>query len=114
MSLLHLAASLPAVVACGAASIANLTGHRHPREQADLLGVPHTWIPVLGSLLGAGALGLLVGAAVPAVGLAAAAGLVLYFAGALVTHLRAGDLHLGAWALFFGASALALAAHLPW
>ncbi|WP_306371113.1 DoxX family protein [Nocardiopsis sp. CC223A] len=114
MPLLHLAASLPAVVVCGAASIANLTGHRYPREQADLLGVPHTWIPVLGALLGAGALGLLVGPAVPVVGLAAAAGLVLYFVGALVAHLRVGDLRLGAWALFFGSSAVALAAYVLW
>ncbi|MFY7066679.1 DoxX family protein [Nocardiopsis changdeensis] len=112
MSFLHLAAVLPAALLCAAAAVANLTGHRYPREEADRLGVPRTWIPVLGTLLGAGALGLLAGLAVPAVGLAAAAGLVLYFVGALVAHLRVGDLRLGAWALFSVLSAAALAAYL--
>lgn len=109
---LHIVASLPAALVCAAAAVANLTGHRYPREEADRLGVPRTWIPVLGTLLGAGALGLLVGAAVPAVGLAASAGLVLYFIGALIAHLRVGDLRLGAWAVFFGTSAAALTAYL--
>ncbi|CAL9395972.1 hypothetical protein SUDANB121_01364 [Nocardiopsis dassonvillei] len=112
--LLHLAASLPAAVLCAAAAAANLTGHRYPRREADRLGVPRSWIPFLGTLLGAGALGLLVGPAVPAVGLAASAGLVLYFTGGLVAHLRVGDLHLGAWAVFFGASAAAFTAYLLW
>jgi hypothetical protein len=53
------------------------------------LGVPHQWLPTLGALKAAGALGLLVGLAVPGLGVAAAAGLVLYFAGAVVTVVRA-------------------------
>lgn len=114
MSLLHLAASLPAAILCAAAAVANLTGHRYPREEAHRLGVPHGWIPVLGTLLGAGAIGLLVGPFVPAVGLAASGGLVLYFTGALAAHLRVGDLRLGAWSLFSGLSAAALAAYLLW
>ena len=39
----------------------------------------------------AGAVGLLVGIAVPALGVAAAIGLVLFFIGAIVTHVRAQD-----------------------
>jgi hypothetical protein len=43
----------------------------------------------LGLLKAAGALGLLVGVVVPPIGIAAAAGLVLFFVGAIITHLRA-------------------------
>ncbi|OLE27855.1 MAG: hypothetical protein AUG44_09075 [Actinobacteria bacterium 13_1_20CM_3_71_11] len=53
------------------------------------LGVPESWLPVLGALKAAGALGLLVGLRVPVLGVAAATGVVLYFTGAIVTHVRA-------------------------
>ncbi|GAA3203653.1 DoxX family protein [Nonomuraea roseoviolacea] len=52
-------------------------------------GVPQSWWPLLGAAKAAGAVGLLAGPAVPAIGIAAAIGLVLYFAGAVVTVLRA-------------------------
>ncbi|MFF0250619.1 DoxX family protein [Streptosporangium sandarakinum] len=52
-------------------------------------GVPESWWPWLGAARTAGAVGLLVGLAVPAVGIAAGIGLVLYFLGAVVTVLRA-------------------------
>jgi hypothetical protein len=51
--------------------------------------VPPSWTFPLGALKAAGALGLLAGFAVPLLGTAAAAGLVLFFLGALVAHLRA-------------------------
>jgi DoxX-like family len=52
-------------------------------------GVPHSWLVPLGAAKLAGALGLLVGIAVPVVGLAAALGLVLYFVGAAIAVVRA-------------------------
>ena len=52
-------------------------------------GVPRSWWPWLGVAKAAGAAGLLVGLLVPAVGIAAGIGLVLYFIGAVVTVLRA-------------------------
>ncbi|MFJ9693216.1 DoxX family protein [Kitasatospora sp. NPDC101183] len=52
-------------------------------------GVPRPWWVWLGVAKAAGAVGLLVGLAVPAVGYAAAVGLVLYFLGAVLTVLRA-------------------------
>lgn len=52
-------------------------------------GVPESWLFPLGVAKGAAAVGLLVGIAVPAIGVAAAVGLVLYFVGAIVTALRA-------------------------
>jgi hypothetical protein len=52
-------------------------------------GVPESWWTWLGVAKLAGAVGLLVGLAVPAVGVLAGVCLVLYFVGALVTVLRA-------------------------
>jgi hypothetical protein len=54
-------------------------------------GVPLSWFPVLASLQALGAIGLIVGLWVPGIGIAAAAALALYFVGAVVAHLRAGD-----------------------
>jgi hypothetical protein len=51
--------------------------------------VPHSWWPWLGTAKAAGAAGLLVGLFVPVIGAIAEIGLVLYFAGALVTVVRA-------------------------
>src|SRR6266542_3409705 len=51
--------------------------------------VPHSWWPWLGTAKAAGAAGLLVGLFVPVIGVMAGIGLVLYFAGAVVTVVRA-------------------------
>ncbi|MBB5856687.1 hypothetical protein HDA45_006774 [Amycolatopsis umgeniensis] len=52
--------------------------------------VPPSWIPPLASLKAAGAMGLLLGLlGVPYIGTAAAAGLVLFYVGAVITHVRA-------------------------
>jgi len=55
----------------------------------DMVRVPRSWLFPLGVLKTAGALGLLLGIAVPLLGVAAAVGLVLFFVGAVITHLRA-------------------------
>ena len=55
------------------------------------VGVSESWITTLGVLKATGALGLLIGIGVPAVGIAAAAGLVLFFIAAIITHLRRHD-----------------------
>src|SRR5207247_10251367 len=57
-------------------------------------GVSESWITMLGILKAAGAIGLLVGIGVPLIGTAAAVGLVLFFVGAIITHLRARDCQL--------------------
>jgi len=55
-------------------------------------GVPESWLTTLGTLKTVGAVGLLLGLlGVPPIGTAAAIGLVLFFVGAVITHLRAGD-----------------------
>jgi hypothetical protein len=55
------------------------------------VGVPARYFPVLASLELAGAAGIVVGLWLQPLGIAAAAGLVLYFVGALTGHLRVGD-----------------------
>lgn len=79
------------------------------------VGVPRSWLPLLGALKLAGGAGLVIGlAGIPLIGVAAAAGLVAFFIGAVVTHLRAGVLYnIGfpaAYLLLSGASLVMLLA----
>lgn len=53
------------------------------------LGVHKRSLPALGVLKALGAVGLMAGIWIPAIGVAAAAGLILYFVGAMVTVMRA-------------------------
>ncbi|HEY6470416.1 MAG TPA: DoxX family protein [Candidatus Dormibacteraeota bacterium] len=73
-------------------------------------GVPQSWLPTLGALKGAAAVGLLVGIVVPALGIAAGAGTIVFFLGAIATHLRAHWYSFGAPATFLtlGVAALTL------
>ena len=73
------------------------------------VGVPESWITILGILKAAGALGLLVGIGVPAIGIAAAIGLTLFFIGAIITHLRAHDHSFGLAIIFLLLAIAALA-----
>jgi hypothetical protein len=59
------------------------------------VGVSESWLTTLGILKAAGALGLLIGIRVPLMGIAAAIGLVLFFVGAIITHLRGRDYSFG-------------------
>ena len=58
----------------------------------DVVGVPVRYFPVLATLEIVGATGLLIGIAVKPLGVAAAAGLVVYFVGATASHIRVHDL----------------------
>ena len=67
---------------------------RDPRQVKVIhrtVGVPLEYFPLLAVCEFAGALGLLAGMWRPKLGVAAAIGLVLYFVGAIVSHLRVGD-----------------------
>jgi hypothetical protein len=81
---------------------ATLDFFRHQQVLTTMarLGVPEPWLPMLGILKAAGALGLLVGIGVPVIGIAAAVGLVLFFIAALITHLRTRDYALGPAVVF--------------
>lgn len=54
-------------------------------------GVPLSWFPALATLQALGAVGLVIGIWIPAIGIAATIGLTLYFIGAVAAHLRVGD-----------------------
>ncbi|GAB3645563.1 hypothetical protein GCM10028833_05660 [Glycomyces tarimensis] len=74
--------------------IADLARARFVLDNAAEVGVPETWLPRLAALKGAGALGLLAGLLGPApLGIAAAAGLTLFYIGAIAAHVRARVLH---------------------
>ncbi|MFG1648311.1 DoxX family protein [Micromonospora sp. NPDC049275] len=96
------------------AAVTYLIGHDYPKAQADMKRIPHSWLPVLGLLLAAGSVGLVVGFAVPLLGTLAAVGLVLYFVGALIAHLRVGSRKLVGWAVFFVTVLAALAVNLAY
>ena len=57
----------------------------------DIIGLPMKVLPLLAALEFAGALGIVAGIWWPLLGIAAGIGLVLYFVGAVVSHLRVGD-----------------------
>jgi hypothetical protein len=85
-----------AIAASTLVAIGNFMRHKFALSNAAKLGVPESWMTMLGILNTAGALGLLLGLiGVPLIGTAAAIGLILYFVGAIITHLRARDYSLG-------------------
>ncbi|WP_166982312.1 DoxX family protein [Paramicrobacterium fandaimingii] len=91
MQVAYVIASIVGVVFNGGAAVIYLIGHEYPKSQADMKGVPRRYVPVLGTLLAVGAIGLLAGLVVPPIGVVASAGLVLYFMGAILAHLRVGS-----------------------
>jgi hypothetical protein len=103
-----------ASVFTGIAAVTYLIGHDYPKAQADMKGVPRSWLPGLGLTLAAGSLGLLAGFSLPLLGLFAAGGLVLYFVGAFIAHLRVGSRKLAGPAVFFVTAVAALAVNLAY
>jgi DoxX-like family len=75
-------------------AVAGLFGARFVLDNIAEVGVSMSWVPWLSGLKGAGALGLLVGLlGADWAAIAAATGLVLFFTGAVVAHVRARALH---------------------
>ena len=77
----------------------------------ETVGVPLKYFPLLAACEFAGALGLVVGIWWPLIGIAGGIGLSLYFVGAIVSHLRVGDIKgigSAAFMLVLAAGALAL------
>ncbi|UQU67919.1 DoxX family protein [Couchioplanes caeruleus] len=101
MSAAHVTLNLLAALFTAVAAVTYLIGHPYPRAQMEMKRLPLTWMPRLGAVLAAGSAGLLAGFAVPLLGILASFGLVLYFAGAFVAHLRVGSRKLTGWAAFF-------------
>lgn len=75
----------------------------------ETVGVPMKYFPLLAACEIAGAVGLVLGIWWPILGIAAATGLVTYFIGAVVSHVRVGDLKgIGPAAMLLTVSAAAL------
>lgn len=84
------AVTLTTAVITAAIAIADFVPARFVLANSAEVGVPRSWLPALGALKLAGAAGIVVGLlGLRELGIAAAAGLVLFFIGAVATHLRA-------------------------
>ncbi|WP_326598217.1 DoxX family protein [Streptomyces sp. NBC_01803] len=114
----YVAVTVLAVIANAFSASMDFVRHERVLVVMEKGHVPPSWMIPLGALKAAGALGLLAGFAVPLIGTAAAAGLVLFFLGALVVHLRAHHYEFGNLSIFLslasGALAVGLAHHGAW
>jgi len=105
----YVVVTLMAVAASAFVAIANFMRLKFVLTTAARVRVPESWMTTLGTLNAAAALGLLFGLiGVPPIGTAAAVGLVLYFVGAIITHLRARDYSIGPAAAFLVLAVAAL------
>ncbi|MFD0278011.1 DoxX family protein [Kitasatospora sp. NPDC127111] len=89
MSVAHIVVTVLAAVMAGFSGGSVFARAAYVVQPLAEYGVPRSWWNWLGAAKAAGALGLLVGLFVPVIGVLAAVGLVLYFAGAAVTVARA-------------------------
>src|SRR5690349_20314848 len=108
MYVIYLVTTIAAALANGYAACLDFAGAQSVKAVADRVGVSRRWMVPLGTLLAAGAVGLVAGFAVPALGTAAAIGLVLYFICAVTAHLRVHDRQLGGAVFFLLLAAAAL------
>ena len=84
----YIVTTILAALANGHAASMNSVGTESVKVVADRVHVSQKWMLPLGILLASGALGLLIGVAVPMLGVAAGVGLVLYFMCAISVHVR--------------------------
>jgi hypothetical protein len=88
----YVVVTLLAIVANSFIATADFVRAGFVLNNSAAVGVPESWLTSLGFLKAAGAGGLLLGLlGVPLIGPAAGVGLVLFFLGAIITHLRARD-----------------------
>jgi SNF family Na+-dependent transporter len=112
MRVIYLVITILAALASGYAASLNFVGAESVKVVADRVHVSRRWMMPLGTLLASGAVGLVTGFAVPALGVAAAVGLVLYFVCAVIAHLRVGDRQIGGAVFFLLLAAAALTSDL--
>ena len=89
MSVAYVLVAVATAAANGYAAVVDFTRPAWLLRNMASARVPQSWLLPLGVLKAAGAAGVLAGIGIPVLGAAASAGLVLFFAGALVTHARA-------------------------
>jgi hypothetical protein len=94
MSTAHVVVTVLAILANAGIAVADLVRAEFVLANSAEVGVPPSWVPALGAAKAAGAVGLLLGLlGVEIIGTAAAIGLVAFFVGAVVAHVRAGVWH---------------------
>jgi DoxX-like family len=114
MQVTYLVTTILAALANGYAAALNFVGAESVKAAADRVQVSRVWMVPFGALLASGAVGLLAGFAVPALGTTAAIGLVLYFICAVTAHLRVRDRQIGLAVLFLLLAAAALTTNLAY
>ncbi|RRS00401.1 DoxX family protein [Glycomyces terrestris] len=98
-----------AIAANAVESVANFMGAAWVKRNSRAVGVPDSWLPFLGFVKGAAAVGLAVGFFWRPLGIAAAAGLVLFFVLATALHVKERVFHNFAGpVMFLGLSVAAL------
>lgn len=100
MQILHTVVIVLAALAYGYAATLNFVGAESVKVAADRVQISQRWMIPLGVLLALGAVGLLIGLAIPVLGIAAAGGLVVYFVCALSAHIRVRDRGVGGAVVF--------------
>jgi hypothetical protein len=95
MRITYVVTTIVVALANGYAAALNFAGAESVKVVADRAHVSTRWMIPFGVVLAAGALGLLIGLAVPGLRTAAAIGLVSYFICAVAAHARAGDQRVG-------------------
>jgi DoxX-like family len=91
MHVTYVVITILAALANGYAASLNFVGADSVKVVANTVRVSQKWMIPFGVLLASGAVGLLTGFAVPALGMAAAIGLVVYFTCAVSAHMRVRD-----------------------
>ncbi|QIS17558.1 DoxX family protein [Nocardia terpenica] len=90
MHIAYLAVTIAAIAANAGMAVADFARAGFVLANSAEVGLRASWVPPLGALKAAGAIGLLLGllGARP-IGIAAAGGLVLFYVGAMIAHVRA-------------------------
>lgn len=114
MHIAYAALTILAALANGYAASMNFVGAESVKVVADKVQVSQKWLVPFGALLASGAVGLVIGLAVPPLGAAAAIGLVAYFICALSAHVRVRDRNVGGAITFLLLAAAALAANVDY
>ena len=90
MFVAYVVVTIVTIIVNSAAAVADLSRAPFVLANSAEVGVPPSWLPLLAALKAAGAAGLLIGLlGFRYLGIAAAIGLVLFFTGALIVHVRA-------------------------
>ena len=114
MHIAYLVITILVALANSYAASLNFAGAESVKVVANHVEVSQKWMIPFGILLASGAVGLMAGFAVPALGTAAAIGLVVYFICALGAHIRVHDPQIAGAVSFLVLAVAALIADLAY